>query len=1088
MLFTRANVMKRAADHGLGYLSPAEALAWCRAEAEAEAQRINGGTSAERDTQPEVGNTLAILDPEDESEQLPSKGSASTLNPGPAKPYGQQSLVNHYSDTPYSGQLARDDTRGKKRPIDAKWLKGSYVSKRARWDGPAISTPTPLLGERPRQRHQNFPKRNGLSDRRINGPSHLSTSFVDLKSDRSQSDISPFDPDLHSSTVASGSVPSITSPRNSTYRGLSSKQNGGGLQRQQEAIDEFHYGSHESSVASTSQNRYRRNSQQRSRGVADASSLDLKPDDLIVITRPQQSSSGTLTSGLLRQNGTLSSRSNQLPKPLHNTSAAYNDLEVRNVDEEEYSFITEVAPSSRDLEMFQYRKKRRRKDSEASKPDPSVPDPVNCQMPPRMLLKSEQSDEDEHQPDDLGLIEAETGNETNITPNIIEAPASEDGKREGSHRSESSRDFMVDVTEQSSSDSVEDGTAARTLSPNQYALADPNSAIPILQAGEVVSEISSQHSNLSFRSSHSHQLHFLPNPGHNSLRPSAARTRVRISQDPNDMSTQSHNTSPLRPAEPSGSESLSEAKVDNIPCEEKSCTQIQNVMEHIQRTLSQYCPSSTSAASTQSNDQEGSQVHAQNEIRLKLIHEPPLERRSVPHSSGPNGSSQTSVEDQETSMEREVDVLPEPKVMNKPQEPKHTQCRPDQNVFHANDPEMAPETEVVPEPRITAAVIAQHSFYTIVNEQHVRISTASNDPILDATRVEISASSAFRGDGGSRDAGLSMDAQSIGDENGSPKAVDMASETSWEGRGPQSPWAAENLEPLPISCPETKVQGRLMNNLIPAINGLCKGDGSPGKNSQSEQQHWHPFERPQTPQRDVITPFDDLMNPTPAREATASHLKGGELPSTQTLVDAATNNPWSSNLRNPSLKKSGKRVSFGVLPSEEKENSQPDHSDDFDISRRRTGSPPPLQDDTDADVYDGATTTVHTFGRHFIAARQLKHALPRNLCSPLNKSPAFGAQAEAFIAADRELSTEQRRPTTSPRSPPRQLIQTSPRELVTGFGNIMASFDMEDALGDVSDFLEDWSVDAELKRARESGSSSQRESNGDSRRKLSGIV
>jgi len=105
MLFTREKVMKRAADHGLGYLGPTEALAWCKASAEAEAQRRDGTCSVERDTQPEIGNTLIGLDVEQSPEHPPTRNEPLTLDSEPTNPYADQSMVNHCSETPYTGDM-----------------------------------------------------------------------------------------------------------------------------------------------------------------------------------------------------------------------------------------------------------------------------------------------------------------------------------------------------------------------------------------------------------------------------------------------------------------------------------------------------------------------------------------------------------------------------------------------------------------------------------------------------------------------------------------------------------------------------------------------------------------------------------------------------------------------------------------------------------------------------------------------------------------------------------------------------------------------------------------------------------------------
>ena len=93
MLFTREKVMKRAADHGLGYLGPSEALAWCKASAQAEAGRNHKEESMERDTQAEIGNTLLGLDADASPVNSPTKGAL--LKSEPINAYEEQDFSYH---------------------------------------------------------------------------------------------------------------------------------------------------------------------------------------------------------------------------------------------------------------------------------------------------------------------------------------------------------------------------------------------------------------------------------------------------------------------------------------------------------------------------------------------------------------------------------------------------------------------------------------------------------------------------------------------------------------------------------------------------------------------------------------------------------------------------------------------------------------------------------------------------------------------------------------------------------------------------------------------------------------------------------
>jgi len=637
---------------------------------------------------------------------------------------------------------------------------------------------------------------------------------------------------------------------------------------------------------------------------------------------------------------------------------------------------------------------------------------------------------------------------------------------------------------------------------------DRSSAFLTFQAVGMASNISSQQSKLSFRSSQSQQSQSIPDPRKNTPRTSAATRKVDIPQELSDMSTQSHNTTPLKPAGQRPSDILLEANHVDMQYEARSPEEIQDVIRHIQKSPSQHCPTSISAPSTQSDNRQGSETDDHNEEGAGSILEPALARRLVPHSSGPHSSFQPSVEEKGANMDG--DVLAEPAIMDQPEPANPFQHKLQETIFHVEKTEMEPELEATAVPCEIPASTAQDSSFDVAHWQDARAGMDSSRRMLEIPGDEISANGAPGDHGRIKQVGPKVDGAFVGHLLGSNEARDFASETSWEGCGPQSPWAAEHLEALPITHPEGRIQD-VWHSAASVIDDFDRKDDALEKNFQSEQQDWHHLERPQTPQNDVIKPFADLMSPTPALEVTVSRSAGNGLPSTQSLATAAMDNPWTSNLRNPSSKKSKtKRVSFGVLPSEEKGNPHPAHFDNLDPSKRRAISPPPPQqdsDNSDKDLLADGTTRSYQFGGHFVAAGQFRRLLPQNQKSPLNSSPAFGAQAEAFIAADRAASATPRQLTHSPKSssqrfkPGRDRIeeeswsrdtsvrsfQTSPKVTKAGLNNLMASFDMEDALGDVGDFLEDWSVDAELKKAKE-GPGSRRESTGYRRRKLFGLV
>jgi hypothetical protein len=1096
MLFTRERVMTRAADHGLGYLGPTEALAWCKASAQAEAQQIHGvrDRPVEQDDQAGIGDTLAGLYGDESTEFPPASDELLALNSDLETPNEEQSMLNHHSGTPIISDLDSEATRGTKRPVDSQWLMGSYVSKRARWDGPTIATPTPQpeKGERCHRRHESFPKRNGSLNRTSRELSRLSSGLADIPSTHRRTDIT-FEPDTPNISLPNASQTSGTSRQNSGHETIF-EQNSGLLQQEEEQVDELHEQSPESVFTSSPRNGSRKKSRRRSRRTADDSLLDMEQDDLNAATPHQHSSPSILPSSRFTNNGNLSSSSDKLPKHLRKIPERGNDRHAHNMDcEDEYSFITEVAPSSRDLEMFRYRKKRKRVELDTEKPDSNVFGlAVASDKSPRVSSPRDLGRLDKPQPNDLGQIEAEPDDKTKTTPDAEAPPIAKVDKKERSHHSDESWDFVDDAVEQPTLHSVEKGISAQTISMTRLSHTDCKSPIRIPQP-----MTSSQHSRLSHKSNQSsHQSQLLPDLRRGVSRPSAATRGMSYSQDPNDASTQSYNTSPPKPTLDPPSKPSSRSDPDNVQNEARALEDIQDVMEDVQKRLSQHSPRFMSPKMMQGGIFQTSVDGYQGELEARPFHGVPLDRRQAPRSSGLTSSSHTSVQGVEIEKACEVDAVIEPVTMGQAQrnQVQHTQYLPLQMLVRIESTEKEPESEAIPE--ITAT---RHTPYTEaglldIRRPEVETRTNSGEPARDVLRDE----SVMSG---------SLGAPREVEKSGSNTA-NFDSETSWEGCGPQSPWAAENLELPPVNAASKVYQNESLDGSASWVDCVHE-DFSPRSGPDLEEQDGEHLERPQTPRGDIITPFKDLMSPTPVPQAAGSQMEGNGLLNTQSLVDAATNNPWTSNLRGPSSTKFKKRVSFGVLQYEEKENSPPNVSKNMKYSTRTPSSPPPPQHGSEDDDFDDGTPIVPKFIGHFVAARQFQHMLPQHQSSPPNSSARLSAQAEAFMAADREASAEQRRSTSAPKSPSRKLKSRRDRQGDSSRGrdrslgsfqtnlklperNLMASFDMEDALGDMSDFLgDDWSVDAELKKAKESKeaeSSRHRESNGYKRRKLFGLV
>ncbi|CZS92827.1 uncharacterized protein RAG0_03323 [Rhynchosporium agropyri] len=336
------------------------------------------------------------------------------------------------------------------------------------------------------------------------------------------------------------------------------------------------------------------------------------------------------------------------------------------------------------------------------------------------------------------------------------------------------------------------------------------------------------------------------------------------------------------------------------------------------------------------------------------------------------------------------------------------------------------------------------------------------------------------------------------------------SEASWQGCGPQSPWTAEKIEPLTTCSTIKQVHGSLPLDRQEAASSIKSVEQD--KAMLNEEISWISMGRPSTPDSQLIRPFKDFSTPTPSP---GRHYDDPEdiLVDTQTILEAATRNPWTGRSKSRSTGKIRKCVSFGVIPLDEARDSQQDNARNLD---KTPHSPPPPQadpSDEDEDIFHDGTTVTTTSRKHFVAATRKRHfrrILPDKRSSQLASSPTLlEAQAEAFIAADHDIPAQQC-PTSAKDSPTRHLrswsnpntnVWNEVEEDDTMVGNsflpcpianmpvpdnAFAGFDMASALGEAGDFLEDWSVDSVLKNSRDNESATRVESNDMRGRRLFG--
>lgn len=310
----------------------------------------------------------------------------------------------------------------------------------------------------------------------------------------------------------------------------------------------------------------------------------------------------------------------------------------------------------------------------------------------------------------------------------------------------------------------------------------------------------------------------------------------------------------------------------------------------------------------------------------------------------------------------------------------------------------------------------------------------------------------------------------------------------------QTPWAVASTAPIPVG----------ISSEVKTINPVntdfySREESETFEPSALGDSSWQHIERPTTPENDEIRPFNDLMTPPPQPRTRSPDTSQREPQNTQDFIEAATKNPWETPKRKSC--KSGKRVSFGI-PEDNEEESEPVQS-----RNARRYSPPPLkpiellEDET---FPDG--TIVTGFKKHFSAIRSaIRNSRRVILEDPITaSSPSVGAMAEAFVTADREAPVEPSWETSRHLKPQKETItNVIRRDESEGFedsiynldsptrfkGNeFQTDFNMDDVLGEAAEFLGEWSVEADLRKARELKKTSQVEDDGAKRKRLFGIV
>jgi hypothetical protein len=204
------------------------------------------------------------------------------------------------------------------------------------------------------------------------------------------------------------------------------------------------------------------------------------------------------------------------------------------------------------------------------------------------------------------------------------------------------------------------------------------------------------------------------------------------------------------------------------------------------------------------------------------------------------------------------------------------------------------------------------------------------------------------------------------------------------------------------------------------------------------------------------------------------------------MTKFTSQNPWASTRRNSTTKKSKKRVSFGVAADDQPTNS-PQTPQDLIALNQQQASSPEIDHNESQGLYAAKRTITLPEGTRdcFTVKKSFKRILPDKSASQINSSPApIDAMAEAFVAADVGRKTsEEHIETPRGRShssmSPFESIGKFGRNAITPMSNIseeqedvdydadVQGFNIDEYLDEATDFLGDWSVEAEVKKSRE---------------------
>lgn len=294
----------------------------------------------------------------------------------------------------------------------------------------------------------------------------------------------------------------------------------------------------------------------------------------------------------------------------------------------------------------------------------------------------------------------------------------------------------------------------------------------------------------------------------------------------------------------------------------------------------------------------------------------------------------------------------------------------------------------------------------------------------------------------------------------------------------QSPWKSEDLDLATSHLPRSAQGSTATTTNMLEENNMTRFD-------HQAQPGWQHFEPIIVRNAEISKPLLNVA--TPNRLSMADPIS--TMKKTSNIALTQDENPWVSTLKQSVSRRPNKRVSFSIAHDNENDRSPYLTKTETFLPSRES---PPHMPETVEDISTFSTKRSISLLKGatpgIIAPKPFKRILPDKRASQFNSSPAgVEAMAEAFITADQKVivpETGPPAPSFAPQSPsPRygspwneDTRESSMFEVTAaGVGDDiisthphLAGFDLDAALADANDFLEDWSVEAELRRSQPS--------------------